>query len=315
MDFIQPCGKDKAHYLFNEQVEKFEYGQDNYLIVNYDEQHPKKGRTQKYRLTLLNYKTKNPIADELFDNKDKGTLEGFLRKHLDVDKELIVITDCDRRYPKIFKRIWGNKVIHQKCLLHLNKLVSNDFGKNLTLLNLYNKYSILNIFYNRNKELKFLKKKLKKLDEKIFFDKKRKQEWIKKTKQQFYDYVRKLEKERRRNKKNLTQRKLSQAKQIFDKIFREKGFFSKKVQERLKMIKKNWKYFTAFYHVDGCPATNNAIENYYSTSLKTDRKKQFRTDKGLKNHMKISAIKRIEGFAKPKKTLLAIFATIKLVSI
>jgi len=36
-------------------------------FVHYDEQHPKAGRNQKYRLTLLDSVTKQVIADELFD--------------------------------------------------------------------------------------------------------------------------------------------------------------------------------------------------------------------------------------------------------
>jgi len=58
------------------------------------------------------------------------------------------------------------------------------------------------------------------------------------------------------------------------------------------MIEKNWKYLTAFYFVEGAPATNNPIENYYSTSLKTHRKKQLRTDRGINNQLKLSAMKR-----------------------
>ena len=99
MNYILPISKDKARYLFNNCIEQFIYAQDNFVIVQYDEQHPKKGRTQKFRLTLLNYKTKQPIADELFDNKGDETIEAFLRKHLDAEKEIIIITDCDRRYP------------------------------------------------------------------------------------------------------------------------------------------------------------------------------------------------------------------------
>ena len=74
MNYIIPFGKTKAMYLFNNRIEQFEYPQDNYLIVNYDEQHPKKGRAQKFRLTLLNYETKVPIAEDLFDNKDEETI-------------------------------------------------------------------------------------------------------------------------------------------------------------------------------------------------------------------------------------------------
>ena len=80
------------------------------------------------------------------------------------------------------------------------------------------------------------------------------------------------------------------------------------------MIKENWKYFTAFYQIKDCPATNNAIENYYSTSLKTHRKKQLRTDEGIINHMKLSALKRTLGFIKPKKTILEIYGLFKLIT-
>jgi hypothetical protein len=44
------------------------------------------------------------------------------------------------------------------------------------------------------------------------------------------------------------------------------------------MIKSLWKNLTMFQVLPDLPATNNPIENYYSTSLKTHRKKQLRTD-------------------------------------
>jgi hypothetical protein len=313
MDFIIPFGKTKGMYLFNEKITQFEYEQDAVIIVNYDEQHPKAGRSQKFRLTLLNHKTKVPIADELFNSKDAETIEAFLRKYLDADKKIVLITDCDRAYPKIFKKIWGKNIIHQKCLLHLNKLISKDFGKNITIQNLYNKYLFLDIFYNRKKELKFIEKLLNKQQKKVFSDYKEKRDWVTENRREFYDYVRKLEKKRRREGKNLPQRPLWKAKKNFEKLRREKELFPKKAQDRLKMIENNWEYFTAFYSVKDCPATNNAIENYYSTSLKTHRKKQLRTDEGLENHMKLSALKRVQGF-KPKKTLLEIYGLFKLIT-
>lgn len=314
MSFLIPCSKGKAMSLFNNRMEPYEYPQDNYLIVNYDEQHPKKGRIQQYRLTLLNYQTKVPIAEGLFDNKDEATIEAFLRTHLDVERELVIITDCDRRYPKIFKKLWGEKVIHQKCLLHLNKLVSKDFGKNMTLLNLYNKYLILDIFYNRKKELKFLERLLKKQHKQTFATNKEKQTWVKLARKKFYEYVKKLENQRRKNGKNLLQRPLWKAKKNFETLWEQQALFPKKAQERLRMIKNNWIYFTAFYAVKNCPATNNAIENYYSTSLKTHRKKQLRTTKGILNHMKLTALKREQPFSTPKKTLLEIYGKFKLIT-
>ena len=314
MKFIIPFGKTKAMYLFNNRIEQFDYPQDNYLIVNYDEQHPRKGRTQKFRLTLLNYETKVPIAEGLFDNKDEETIKNFLQEHLDTEKELVIITDCDRRYPKIFKDLWGNKLIHQKCLLHLNKLVVKDFGKTKSLVNEYNKYNLLDIFYNRRKELKFLEKLLKKQDQKNFNDDKEKREWIYSKLNDFREYVKRLENKRRRDKNNLPQRPLWKAKQLFDELWQQRQLLPKKAKDRLKMIGDNWKFFTAFYSVKDCPATNNAIENYFSTSLKTHRKKQLRTDKGLLNHMKLAALKRVQGFANPKKTILEIYGLFKLIT-
>lgn len=313
MGFILPFGKTKAICLFNNCVEQFEYPQENYLIVNYDEQHPKKGRIQKFRLTLLNYNTKVPIADKLFNNKDEATIEAFLRKHLDVNKEIVLITDCDRRYPAIFKKIWGKKVIHQKCLLHLNKLVVNDFGRNISLQNLHNMYLILNIFYNREKEIRFLERLLKKFEKKTFPNASERKEWIKEQKNKFHDYVRTLENKRRNEHKNLTQRPLSQAEKVFAELCQQKQLFPKNTQKRLAMIKENWDYFTAFYIVENCPATNNAVENFFSTSLKTHRKKQLRTDKGILNHMKLSALKRVQVFSQPKKTFLEIYRLIALI--
>lgn len=313
LGFILPCSKGKAMYLFNEQIEQFEYPQDNFLIVNYDEQHPKKGRTQKFRLTLLNYKTKIPIAEGLFDNKDDETIKKFLREHLDTNKELIIITDCDRRYPQIFKDLWGNKVIHQKCLLHLNKLIVKEFGNSRTLLNEYHRYKLLNIFYNRDRELRFLERAMRKQERKIFSLSKEKSEWIKMQLEKFRDYVKTLENNRRRERKNLPQRPLWKAERLFQELWQQRQLFSKKIRARLKMIGENWKYFTAFYSIKDCPATNNAIENYYSTSLKTHRKKQLRTDLGILNHMKLSALKRTNDFTKPKKTFLEIYGLIGLI--
>lgn len=313
MGFIIPFGKTKAINLFNNHIEQFEYPQDNYLIVNYDEQHPKRGRVQKFRLTLLNYKTRVPIADELFDSKDDVTIEAFLRKHLDVNKEIVLITDCDRRYPAIFKKIWGKKVIHQKCLLHLNKLVVNDFGRNVSFQNLHNLYLILNIFYNREKEIRFIERLLRKWERKTFSSSTEKKEWVKEQKTKFFDFVKTLEHKRRREGKCLPQRSLHQAEKVITELWQQKQLFPKNAQKRLTMIKENWESFTAFYAVEGCPATNNAVENFYSTSLKTHRKKQLRSDRGILNHMKLSALKRVHDFSKPEKTVLEIYGLIRLI--
>jgi hypothetical protein len=84
------------------------------------------------------------------------------------------------------------------------------------------------------------------------------------------------------------------------------GSFEMAVKKRLRKIEKLWPNLTAFYFVDGAPATNNAIENYYSTSLKTHRKRQLKRS-GIEDQMKLSAMKRAGIFERPQKTLLEAF--------
>jgi len=89
------------------------------------------------------------------------------------------------------------------------------------------------------------------------------------------------------------------------------------------MIEKNWEKFTTFYFVKNAPANNKPPKNYYSTSLKTYRKKQLRTDRGIQNHVKheklcfsspkiedfrgLHAMKREGLLDKHKKTLIETF--------
>ena len=106
---------------------------------------------------------------------------------------------------------------------------------------------------------------------------------------------------RRRDKVNHQLRTSDEAKNNYDKLVHEKQLLPKPLQKRLKYIGQFWDEFTLFYDVD-CPHTNNVIENYFSTSLKTHRKKQFRTKEGLERKMRLSVFKRNVGFSNPMKT-------------
>jgi hypothetical protein len=83
--------------------------------------------------------------------------------------------------------------------------------------------------------------------------------------------------------------------------------FNDTIQKRLRMINKHWMNLTVFHYLEGAPATNNAVENYYSTSLKTHRKKQFRTEIGILNQIKLSSMKRAGMFEGQKQTILELF--------
>ena len=157
MGYLYPRDKDTIRNMVQCAIEETDVPSvKNIQFVHYDEQHPKAGRNQKYRLTLLDSVTRQVIADELFDSKDADTIEGFLRRNLDTQKQIFIVTDLYRGYSNVFKRVFGNKVIHQFCLLHLNKLIVNDFPRKTSIEQELLKYKMLNIFFNRELEIEFL---------------------------------------------------------------------------------------------------------------------------------------------------------------
>lgn len=303
MDFLSPMSKDSVLRRILAAIKRLIIPtiESKYQIVLYDEQHPKKGRQQQFRLTLICALTGKIIADELYDNKDAKTVKQFLETHLDIDKEIIIVTDDCPWYPNIFKEIWGDKVKHQLCILHLNKLIVGDCGKVKTLQEMYDTYLLLNIFYDRSDELTFIQDLIKEQERVI---KSQEKEWLKEAKKKFNKFVRNLEKTRRRNKENLKLHTLDVAETNFEKLKQEKQLLPKPLKKRLNYIENHWTEFTLFYHIKDCPHTNNVIENYFSSSLKTHRKKQFRTDKGLNNKIKLSRYKRNVGFKNPIRSFL-----------
>lgn len=307
MDLIFSRSKGTVFREFNKMMEDVEIPQlKNVYIVHYDEQFPKEGRCQKFRLTILDAKTKQKIADELFDDKNPETIKQFLISKLDTSEPIFIVTDFGTSYPKVLKEVFGDKLLHQYCLLHLNKLIVNDFPKKTTMAQELLKYRLLNIFYNREKEIEMLRQ-LEAEEREIIQNEEVYKAWIKKAKNEFYRFVHELELDRRRKKENLEINSLEKSEKNFNELLNEQNSFDITVQKRLKMIKEHWKNLIMFHFVEGAPATNNAIENYYSTSLKTHRKKQFRTDMGIINQLQLSSMKRAGMFNELKPTLLERF--------
>lgn len=309
LELIFPRGKDTIYRAFNGAVGSTVIPRvEDVQIVHYDEQHPRKGRNTKYRLTLLDGVTGRVIAEELLDKKDPETIKEFLGRYLDPDQPTFVVTDLYPSYPDAFEEFFGENLIHQLCLLHLNKRIVQDFPKKPTIEQLLTMYRLLNIFYNRDQEIEVLESLAEKEKEMTQGDEEEYKTWLMKARSIFRSFVHELELKRRREKKSLEERPYLEAVEIFKALMDRLNSFDKKVQKRLRKIEKNWDRFTAFYFVPGAPATNNQVENYYSTSLKTHRKKQFRTDEGIENQMKLSQMKRAGTLEGCKRTLLEVFS-------
>ena len=307
MDLIFSRSKGTVFREFNKMMEDVEIPQLKAVhIVHYDEQFPKEGRCQKFRLSLLDAKTKQKVAEGLFDDKSPDTIKQFLISKLDTTEPIFIVTDFGTCYPNVLKEIFGDKLLHQYCLLHLNKLIVKDFPKKTTIAQELIKYRLVSIFYNREKEIEKLYQ-LELKEREIIQNEEVYKVWIKMAKNEFYRFVHELELERRRRKENLEINSLDKAEKNFSDLWNEQNSFDITVQKRLKMIKEHWKNLIMFHFVDGAPATNNSIENYYSTSLKTHRKKQFRTDMGIINQLQLSSMKRAGMFNELKPTLLERF--------
>ena len=305
--YFYPCDKDTIRTMITDATEKMILPElKNLWIVHYDEQYPKAGRSQMYRLTLFDYISKQIIADELFASKDMKTVEDFLRRNLDTNKPIFIVTDLFLGYKNLFKKIFKNMVTHQLCLLHLNKLIVNDFSVKTTIEEELIKYRLLNIFYNRRMEIEFLscltdeEQQMKKKGDKVY------EEWLDEARKLFKRFVHNLEKSRRREKKNMEMNYYWEANDNFKILMNEIDKFKIPVQKRLRQIKKDWANLVAFYFVEGAPATNNPLENYYSASLKTHRKNQLDIT-GIKEQIKLSRLKRWGMFGIPQKTLLEAF--------
>ena len=290
-ELLYPRSRETIRLQFVESIDKIELPVDtNFFVVHYDEQHPRKGRCQRFRLTLLDSTSKVPIADELYDDKSPETIEKFLAKYIDPDMPVYIITDFDPRYPGIFERFFTNGYYHQGCLMHLDKLIVKDFPRKCTFELEHLKYRLLNIFYDRTKELQYLRRLIKK-------EAKKKgnpgyKQWLKQSWKRFRDHIRKWENRRRRRKENMKMRSYNGCVQVFNKLMDESDDFPDYVQKRLDMISKNWDQLNMFRMIKDGPATNNAIENYYSTSLKTHQKRQYTSDEGIERQMKLSWMKR-----------------------
>jgi hypothetical protein len=302
---VYPRSRETVRLQFTKNIDEVEIPVDtNFFVIHYDEQHPRKGRCQKFRLTLLDSSSKEPIADELFDDKSTETIEKFLAKYIDPEKPVYIVTDLDPRYPGMFERFFTNVYYHQPCLTHLNKRIVNDFPRKCTFQLEYLKYRLLNIFYDRTKELQYLKRMIEKEEKRK--DKTGYKQWLKRAWKCFRDHIHKWKKRRRRNKEKLKMRSYNGSVQVFNKLVDEYDDFPDYVQKRIDMISKNWENLNTFRMIKDGPATNNAIENYYSTSLKTHQKRQYTSDEGIERQMKLSWMKWAGMLKYEGKTLLQI---------
>ncbi len=253
-------------------------------IYNYDEQFLIENGEKVCRLTIKDAVTNKIICDERTTDKQKNTIIKLLKSSLKNLPVLAFIFDMDQKYPEIIKEIFPKAKI-QWCIFHLYKIIWKEFhdelGKNIPLNQLYNAYLLFDIFFDHEKELKKLEEFLKKFEKFKSGDFKSDKEIQKGLIQEFYTFVKRLKKERRREKNKISRRTLKQSQNRFNKIKKQILLYPKKIQKRIKFIDENFEKFTLFQRDSRIQPTNNGLEQYFSATLSKTAKKDFRSKNAI----------------------------------
>lgn len=257
-----------------------------------DCQHLKVNGNKTYRLSIVDPVKKKNIADNIIIAESNSeiidrlrllllpfTINGFI-----VDGKMGFDDELEKEF----------KVPVQRCIFHVQQLIVRDYikkYKKMNLLQLRNMYMMLSIFTNHDAEVEFLNQKIN--QKTIFQDEK-------KGLEEFYEFRKNLRKFRRKQKAYLIPRTENE---MLAKLKEAKRFLTEKHEKRrLKKIDKAWKKITQFLYVKEMPATNNAVEHYYSKTLTKTEKKKFRDLSAIKE--KITACKAVfNNWFKPTITL------------
>lgn len=292
-------------------------------VFNYDEQHLKVNGTPCFRVVVLDAVNSNVIFDEIVEDKKIDTLKDKLRMKMLPYKKEAFIVDLALGYPEMLKELFPNIKV-QWCIFHLNQLLARDFeqykklneyGKRfLPLQELYNQYLMFSLFFNHEVECTFLKRQLKKFTERkdilkgcgVHEETSTKISWYEmKLISEFNEFRKGLKKYRRKNRyKYLIRNSKTETLEQLKKLEKEISLFPKKVQNRIKKIRKNLDKLALFQENPLVPPTNNNIEQYYSATLQKTAKKKSRNQQSIELKLKIAREKWNQTLGKIKFNIL-----------
>ena len=297
--------KSTIHNIIKNANEELKNHEFEYEVTDdfyaYDEQYISIDGKRAYRLVIFDLKNEKIIYEKIHESFSKKILMQVLREVFDGTKPKGFVVDMRLEYPSAFESVFGKKIKIQFCVFHLNKLILNEYKECLmvgneirwTLINYYYLYSLFNIFYDREYELKILRSMMdnyynfkKRLSsEKInhfvgkynlsIRDKDKLREKVenieeKRLIKKFRKILHDKKNERKRNKETLIVRSVDSAKEIFEKVYLRKSIFPEKIRKRIIKIKEKFDYFTAS---NGEVLTTNKLEGFFGATLKKFRKK------------------------------------------
>ncbi len=249
-------------------------------VYYYDEQFLKENGQEICRLTIIDAVTGNVLLDRRAIDAQYGTIKRAVREALEGLPADAFIVDMKKEYPGIIDELYPKAKI-QWCIFHLYKIIwkelHDELGKTLPLVQLYNTYTLFNIFFDHSLELKKLKELLQKFERYKGKDPKENDDIEHCLRQEFGNFVKALKKERRRKHEQIPRRTLKQSERIFAQIKEQILLYPKRLQERIRKIEKNWDRFTLFQRDSRVQPTSNGVEHYFAATLAKTDKKDFRS--------------------------------------
>lgn len=307
-------------------------------VIVHDEQFVKiKGMGLK-RISAVDANNPNVYYDQLHEDRTTETTVFVCRnikKFVDNLRAVVIdgLTASKKAYTEEFIGI-----LVQSCLFHFAKNVRDaykeevGYGKgksSIPLDQLIGFFSIINIFFDHEREiihLHSLQKELNEHTERILhadYSSAKKIEYIEDTKRR-YDYkaaefLHEIRKARRRkNGIKLCLRTEEQAKELLGKAKLE-NVFPKQVQKQIERLEREWVSFTHCMRDNTIPATSNKVEQYYATTLNWVEKNNLQSEEQFYQKQKFFLMKRYDiplfrsgiftEFLKTTFSLLLIFGT------
>ncbi len=277
----------------------------------HDEQFLKIKGIELKRISSVDANNSNVYYDKLHPDRTEETMIEIcqeLKKKLKNIRS-VVIDGCaasKAAYKEVFLDI-----LIQYCLFHFAKNVRDaykeeeGYGKGKSMIplqHLIGFFSILNIFFDHEREIEQLRSLQKELNENIErvnnskYSTQKKEEYIedyrKKYDKKASKFLRNVRNARRRKYGiKLTLRTEEQAKQLLEKA-KQENIFPKKVQKQVARLEKEWTNFTHCLRDNTIPPTSNKVEQYYSLTLKWIEKNNIQSEEQFYSEQKFSLIKR-----------------------
>ena len=209
LEHIFPIGKDSIYELVRATIESTqlpEQEKKDYQIIGYDEQYVHINGKQKYRILIYDFEAGLPIIDTIIESKTSENIKAvFLQTSLNFLVPTIVVTDLDNSYPRILDELFGENLIHQPCLFHLQNLICEPYSKNCSLNEELLKYRLLNTYYDHEQEISWLISWIDAENELIKVgNKKEYEDWLKNKKSEFKSFCKSINLEFSRCKKKCT---------------------------------------------------------------------------------------------------------------